>query len=1428
MWRIVYSQLGSSSLAYYILFVVLLGTTGPEHGYAQAPLSPPTSFASRHWTTADGLPINDVYDIAQTTDGYLWLATRSGLVRFDGLTFKVFTVRDHPNLLTNHVRRLFADSAGRLWIMTFQADLVLLENDTFTPLDKAQGLPGFLTSPLIYTRPVSEHEGTVWVTHHDGISWYEDGILKPFFPDQLAQPIDAHFFDDQDNHWLSEIGGVVWRYHPETGLEQITEAFELLRLREQKTGKPDESIANARIWQFMQDSSGKLWLSTEGGFYIYDAGRFDYPLPLNDQIGIARRFVHEDAKNQFWFDDLHQAGHIMFNDSFWWVRDPEAPVIGRPFALETEDFRWTHQDSLVYYENRKVLNLGQGARPNAFLEDQEGSIWISALSGLFQLRPTPITVWKRPRRSQYGTYITNAYPIAQNKDGTVWVGTLEDDLLRISGTKVDVLDGPNDGFYLGHPWALYLTPGGTFLAGGYGTCEIEYPKCFSGDSPPGERGEVRVIYEDTKGNLWAGGESQVVRRPPNGSWHFFTAEQGYTPAWTQALHETANGDIWIGTQGKGLWRYRNDTFEQWGTDTGYCSDDVLAFHEDRENQYLWVATGDQGICRVNLATTSGTLQSASVIPVSSDEGLFHNTIHNIQEDDFGRFWMSTPQGIFWVDKNALYATADGSEAQVVSVLYDERDGMLSQTTNTNMQPSGMKDAQGRLWFPTQNGVVMLDPATVQPHAFLPPTVIESVLVGDSLIMDLSDLKLTPGQRELEITYTALSYVKSEDIQFQYRLSGLDDTWRANGSDRKIRFTNLDPGTYTFQIKAANSSGVWNTTSSDLTFVRQPYFFETSLFSGLAGVSILLGMLGFLRYRTHRVQQHNIELEQKVEERTAALAKALSTVEQQAEALQSLDETKSRFFANVSHEFRTPLTLIRGHLYDVTHKRFGSSLANQAASVLNQALDQTDRLRHLVEQLLALARLQSQQIVLHAQRIDLNVFVERQVSFFESLAEKHHIDLSFTAAPETVSLYLDPDHIEKVITNLISNALKFTPDGGRVTVTLLLTDPHQSEDRFASLSVSDSGIGIREADLSRVFERFYQVDSSATRRYEGTGVGLALAKELVELHGGSITVSSQLDQGSTFTICLPLGRNHLEDDEIVHFEQPIAQATNHEPDLLVDMGEEGVLIAKHSTNGIEREHLDATVLVVEDNPDLRAYLAGHLQDLYHVLEAPDGQAALTILEQHAIDLILSDVMMPRLDGMSLLRAVKEHEHWQTIPIMLLTARADQQDRLRGLEAQADDYLAKPFNLTELLVRVRNLVLLRKRMHIQFSQKVIAVEAEALELPNEDVIFLERVQQAVRDRLSDEAFDVVQLATAVYVSRVTLFRRMKALTGLTPVTYMRKLRMEHARQMLEQGHVKTVAEVAAAVGFKDPSYFTRLYRKTYGHPPSTLLTAPEPPS
>ncbi len=528
---------------------------------------------------------------------------------------------------------------------------------------------------------------------------------------------------------------------------------------------------------------------------------------------------------------------------------------------------------------------------------------------------------------------------------------------------------------------------------------------------------------------------------------------------------------------------------------------------------------------------------------------------------------------------------------------------------------------------------------------------------------------------------------------------------------------------------------------------------------------------------------------------------------EAEKLHEVDEMKSRFFANLSHEFRTPLTLIFGPAKDIIDGTKELKTKENAGIIKRNA----SRLYSLVNQLLDLSKLEAGKMKLEASEQNIMPLLKGLVLSFSSLAERKKITLNFNTIEENLNVYIDKDKVEKIISNLLSNAFKFTPEGGKIdfTVEKLIED--------AEIRIADNGIGIAKERLDKIFDRFYQVDGSHTRESEGTGIGLALTKELVELHKGKIEVESEYGKGTTFKVLIPLGKDHLKPEEIVEKDLPEeTEITVEETELITE-----IKSGKEKTDiDILLETGKPLLLIVEDNSDVRKYIISHLEDDYRILEAVDGEDGLKEALKHIPDLIISDIMMPKMDGFELCEKLKTDERTSHIPVILLTAKATDKDKTEGYETGADDYIMKPFDAVVLKVRIKNLIEQRRKLREHFKKEGL-IELEDKEITSLDKKFLQKAIEIINKNLSDTSFNVELFAEELSMSRRNLDRKLIALTGESPSDLIKRVRLIRASKLLTQ-KFGNISEIALEVGFSNPAYFSKCFREQFGLTPSEYET------
>ncbi len=552
-----------------------------------------------------------------------------------------------------------------------------------------------------------------------------------------------------------------------------------------------------------------------------------------------------------------------------------------------------------------------------------------------------------------------------------------------------------------------------------------------------------------------------------------------------------------------------------------------------------------------------------------------------------------------------------------------------------------------------------------------------------------------------------------------------------------------------------------------------------------------------------LEAQNLELERNVEERTREIYNQKKELEEQSEKIKELDKVKSRFFANISHEFRTPLTLILGPVKRRLSLTEDASEQRDLKSVFQNA----NRLLQLVNQLLDLTKIESGLLTLHVRRTDLNSFVKFMADAFRSMAELKGVQLTVNLCPHKVEVFVDREKLDKIINNLLSNAFKFIQSDGIVSVGIEVCNPSANyPDGHVEIHVSDSGIGIEPEHLTRIFDRFYQVDNSSTRKFEGTGIGLALTRELVELHKGSIHVTSEIGRGSKFTVELPLGTSHFGQEVIVLDDQ-----------LGDEIISDGALpsVANAVNDGIKRD----TILIIEDNAELRTYVKDNFREHYHLLEAKDGKEGLVVAYREIPDLIISDVMMPLMDGFQVCKSLKEDERTSHVPIILLTARADSKSKIDGLDTGADDYIAKPFDMDELKARVRNLIENRKLLQEKWAKQILLKPREVA-VESMDDKFVRKATEIVEQHIPDSSFSVEVFAREIGMSLAQLYRKISALTGFTPNDLIRNMRLQYASELLRQ-RAGNVADIAYQSGFNNLSYFSKCFREKFGCSPSEFV-------
>lgn len=1043
------------------------------------------------------------------------------------------------------------------------------------------------------------------------------------------------------------------------------------------------------------------------------------------------------------------------------------------------------------------IPLGSAGPALSVFEDREGGIWIGTNSGgLLELRDSPFEVYHPAPGNDGRSYLDF---VARGADGSVLV--LGDGLVRIRDGRMErvsldaIPDGSRLGFAMedsrGRLWVGFSTAaqehavimrspdgavrvfeadhptveileaadGSTLWLSPFSYCRVRLT--LDGSGSPGctdlTDWDARDLLVTRSGEIWIAGQRGVRVEGPGGV-RLLTSETGYPLSWARALHEDADGVIWIGTYRGGLGRLVGDSLRM----------------------------------------------------IRRRDGLAEDVVSTILEDETGTLWFGGNSGIHSVAKVSVEAFLAGRSSGVSSRSFDQRDG-LPQPEGTGRQ--GVRDSGGGLWFPTFGGVVALprDQGGVRTPVTGPVT-IDRVVAGD-MALEVSDtVRLPRGLRDLRLSVAGVSLRSPRTHFLEYRLPGYATAWTRIPGDGTLSLTRLPPGTSRLELRDATAVGAALGTTASMVLVVPPRFTETAWFYGL----LLAGLAGLVllvtRLRTRFLAAQARELAAEVREQTHWLeverdrtVAALDQVRETGARLRNLLETKSRVFAGLSHELRTPMSLILAPLRELERQSEGA-FPPEARGHLGTLSKAVHRLERLTAQFLDLADTQSGTLRLRRSEVDAEGFIRECVDSMRPVAEGRGVLVTMVAEPgHPARVHLDPDQMDKVVVNLLDNAIRHAPDGGRVELRLLMA----GEGNMLVFEVSDNGPGIPAEYEAQVFDPFFQGPGATG----GMGLGLSLCRDVVVLHGGRIEIVDSAWRGVTFRVTLPGGPGGTMPSaaslQPAGHAQGAPAARRRPTGSAAPAGEEAAA---------PRERL----LVVEDEADLRGFLIGQFDGSHQVRGAGSAEEALEIIRGWRPHLVISDVMMPGLDGIGFCRILKSDPATRTVPVILLTALGDRDHQVRGLSSGADAYVVKPFDLEQLALRVENLLRLRKGVEDRFQAAMpawasVLYRAGAEDLDESSEGFLEQLYAALVKGIGDPDLDVDGVARALHVSRSSLYRKVRTLLDCSPMDLLAEVRLEQAALRLRTTG-DAVSTIAKAVGFRSAAHFSTRFSAHFGLTPT----------
>lgn len=1354
------------------------------------------NYKFRRLDISDGLLNNQVRSIYVDSRGFAWFGTITGLNRFDGYSFKKYLSdpQDSLSIDFSAVYRIREDYTGNLWLFASNNSLCVYNprNETFQNSHEV-----FEQKTVVDKDNISEilidDESNLWLSNNYNGVFFFDRDSKEITKLINVEGDETSLLTNQINDIGKDSKGDIWALNSDGVLEHINhKSFKVTKRIPLNLNLKADGYQSLRLFI---DADDDLWVYSESdatGLYFHSIKknityRFfnnSNKFRLNSDIITG---IEQDEKGIIWVATDH--GGINLIDKSNLKTRVLLNELGVDYSLsqnsvttifkDVNDIIWvgTYKNGVNYY-HPNLFQFGlEKHHPfrkddlpandiDCFVEGKDGDLWIGTNgNGLiyYNNRSSSYKLFKHNPQDNNSLSNDVIVSLCMDHEKKLWIGTYYGGLNIYDGKSFKrFMHDPND------------------------------PETISDN-------RIWQIYEDSRHRIWIGtlgGGLDLFDPKTQRFLHFKTGSLNSIGAdFVLSLMEHSDGTLWIGTSnGIDLLDPKTGRFKHYskivGDTTSLTNDVVLALCEDQRG-WIWVGTRD------GLSCFDPILEKFRSFNIK--DGLADNNILSILSDEEGDIWMSSLNGI------SNFKIKEGSELydMVYTIQnFDVLDGLQGKEFNEH---SGYKTNSGEMLFGGPNGFNRFHPKDIindgiacnvvltdfrlhnQPVA-ISQEIDGRVLLKNSISFQ-DEIVLKHHQNVFSIEFASLDFLDPDKVQYKYKLEGFNDSWiTTDASNRIATFTNLNPGQYIFKVMAYNDS------ESDEAIIKIeviPPIYATNIAIGVYIVLFLL--LIFLLIRIIIRREHlKFEREQEL---------------MHHERMHELDNMKIRFFTNISHEFRTPLTLILTPLEKLIKNSQDDSVRNQLIIIQRNSR----RLLNLVNKLLDFRKMEVKSISINLSYGNIIRFMNETVNTFSDLSESKSIDLNFNTTVDELFTYFDNDKIEKVLFNLLSNAFKFTPPNGLISVTVDCFNRDNIKNQllggqpYFELRVADTGIGIRKDKQDVIFERFFQSENSGTIMNQGSGIGLSLVQEFVKLHNGTIHVESEIEQGSTFIVRIPI----VTEEKKNTLHESVDEVKIIEDDSIE---EQELVVSESDNNSVPK----ASILIVEDNEDLRFYLKENLHEVYKIIEASNGKEALEIAKRHKPTLIVSDIMMPEMDGIELTKELKSNAITSHIPIILLSARSTNEQKLEGFEAGADDYITKPFNYEILEIKISKLISRRKEfqdsLHLHYEVKPGEIGVTSL-----DEKFIQKALELVETNISNSEYSVEKLSKDMGVSRGHLYNKLSALTGKTPIEFIRIMRLKRAAQLLGKSQL-TVSEIAFDVGFNDPKYFSKYFKEEYGISPS----------
>jgi len=1371
-FRKVVSVTMSFNLLVMALLAFTLSASGQEFSASFIPVAP------------EALSNASIRCVYKDSKGYMWFGTDDALIRYDGSNAYRYLhdPNDRTSIVNSTINTILEGDDKRLWIGTAQGLCIYnRELDNFTTVDSIKANHNYLNNRYI-TDLEFDSQGRLWIgTHEGGINIYDPAKMEfsyITYPPQDGVVPSTNFITvlvkRGDTMWCGSRGGLL--------------LYDVRTKRRLPLGALHR-FSNAHIGTIVPEKSGDMLIATTTGQItrlISRGGHYSFEELLSrDALGNS-----SDAILALSID--HSGNILVGGESSGFNRiDLKTNKVhrllgeeGNPKRLPTNSIHSIYADDIgliwigtsgdgvfVLDNNRKKFDtkeksVGRNAFENnevrSLAEDSQGNLWLAFYGhglGKIAFNSDKVESAVQINRQLSNKDVTS---VISGSDDQLWLGTAGKGVVRINPQT--------------HQMVYYSLRS----------------KGFGND-------QVFCLYEDKMGTVWAGTWGSGLFFYDKKTDKFVSATEYDQPthipntAYISDIVEDSEGTFWVGTL-YGLYELKRKSGNSFtyrlyileNRNGSIKGSQIQAIVEDKNSHDLWIGTTEGLKLKKKNSTQFLSYEMA--------RGTTENAIRSILIDKHGNVWSGGNMGLSKFDTRTN-----------TFINYTRDDGLKS---NNFLPKAALQTSTGKFLFGSSNGFDSFFPDSIRTTSASGTILLADLKINNQSIKPgavdsplkkhislTSKLDLSYDQRSFVIDFVALGYSPSANYTYYYKLEGFDMDWNCTRLSRSATYTNLDPDTYVFVVKAANRDGVWVDKPLELEITIRPVFWKTWW---AFCIYISIGMVfiyALIKIRVERLKMRNEITIEKLKR------------EQEHE----LSESKAQFFTNIAHEFRTPLSLVLIPLESLME-------SNEVPSVFRErifaAYKNADRMKRLVNEFLDFNKLEVGNLKLKVQHSELVQFIAECCSAFNEMATKRRIHFSVNCEEPVIMGWFDRDKLESVIFNILSNAFKFTADGGEIKLRIKTNHSVISDGtlcRCVELMMEDNGIGILPEELPRIFEKFYQAKSSAKISTPGTGIGLSLTKALVELHRGTITVESTPEQATIFTILLPISSNAYELGENVVALPDVVYVKDQEEIACPPTLEE----YQDRDNGMDKPE----ILVVEDNFELRAYLVAELQREFSVLEARDGEEGLEVALSKNPDLIISDIMMPKKDGIEFCDTIKSDLNTSHIPFVLLTAKATIEDQINGIKTGADLYLSKPFNIRCLIEHVRQMINSRRKLYARFSHDVYLTPGKAT-TNSLDQAFLQKAIDYVAGNLQDSQLSVDSMAAVFNLSRMQVYRKIKALTGKSIVEFIKMVRMKQAIKLMD-GHKLTLSEIAFEVGFNSASYFTRCFKEEYGKTPSEYL-------